>query len=102
MGETVERTEAPEQIHGVYADHRPVSKEISDYTQGEAVSGVVKGGDQNGGVRDIQIRVTGGQALIVEENGRGHGQAYDLEPRAVLEAHFFQSFAVFFEWPLES
>jgi len=50
VSETVEGSETPDEIHGVYADHRTVAKKFRERAQGNAVIRIVEGRDQDGGV----------------------------------------------------
>ena len=50
MSETVEGSETPDEVHGVYADHRTVAKKFRECAQGDAVIRIVEGRDQDSGV----------------------------------------------------
>jgi len=50
VSETVEGSEAPDEVHGVYADHRTVAKKFRERAQGDAVIRIVEGRDQDSGV----------------------------------------------------
>ena len=50
MSETVEGSETPDEVHGVYADHRTVAKKLRERAQGNAIIRIVEGRDQDSGV----------------------------------------------------
>ena len=50
VSETVEGPETPDEVHGVYADHRTVAKKLCERAQGDAVIRIVEGGRQDGSV----------------------------------------------------
>src|SRR5439155_13100265 len=100
QGEAVQSAQAPHEVHGVDADHGPVGNQLGERAQRDAVLRIVEGRDQDGGVRDVEVRVARGQALAVKVQGRGHGQRDNLDPRAILEPHALESFPVLLEWPV--
>jgi len=50
VSETVECSETPDEVHGVYADHRAVPKKFCERAQGNVVIRIIEGGHHNGGV----------------------------------------------------
>ena len=60
LRQTVERSKSPDQIDGVNSDHRTFRKKFSEDSEGDAIVGIVKGGNENSGVGDIEISVAGG------------------------------------------
>ena len=50
-----------------------------DGVEGDAVVGVVEGGDEDERVGDVKVGVAGGEAPAMEDDGRGHGEGDDAE-----------------------
>jgi hypothetical protein len=48
--ETVKGSETPDEVYGVYADHRTVAKKFRERAQSDAVIRIVEGRDQDSGV----------------------------------------------------
>ena len=57
-----------------------------DDVEGDAVLWVVEGGDEDERVGDVEVGVAGGEALALEDDGRGHGEFDDLEGFAFVGA----------------
>jgi hypothetical protein len=74
LGEAVEGAETPDEVDGVDADYFAVGEAAGDDVEGVAVVGVVEGGDEDETVRDVEVGVAGGEALVFEEDRRGHGE----------------------------
>ena len=66
------------------ADDLAGGEAVGDDVEGDAVVCVVEGGDEDERVGDVEVGVAGGEALALEEDGRGHGQFDDLEGLALL------------------
>ena len=60
LRQTVQRSKSPHQIDGVNSEHGTVGKEFSEDSEGDAIVGIVKGGNENGGIGDVEIGVAGG------------------------------------------
>jgi hypothetical protein len=75
----VEGAEAPDEVDGVDADDLAGGEASGDGVEGDAVVGIVEGGDKDKRVGDVEVGVAGGQALAFEDDGRGHGEGNDLE-----------------------
>ena len=56
-----------------------VGEAFGDDVEGVAVVGVVEGGDEDEAVGDVEVGVAGGEALALEDYGRGHGEFDDVE-----------------------
>ena len=84
MGEAVEGAEAPDEVDGVDADDFAVGEAGGDDVEGVAVVGVVEGGDEDQAVGDVEVGVAGGEALVFEEDRRGHGE-FDYFEGSVFE-----------------
>ena len=83
LGHAVEGAEAPDEVGAVDAGDRAVGEAVGEGVEGDAVVGVVEGGDEDEAVGDVEVGVAGGQALAFEDDGRGHGEGEDLEGLAV-------------------
>jgi len=82
----VEGAETPDQVDGVDADDLAGGEAGGDDVEGAAVVGVVEGGDEDERVGDVEVGVAGGEALALEDDGRGHGEFDDLEGFAFVGA----------------
>jgi hypothetical protein len=69
----VNSPEAPDEIDGVDADHGTVAEELSQRAQGDAVIRIIEGGNEYGGIGNIEIGLAGREALAVEVKWRGRG-----------------------------
>src|SRR6267378_8331313 len=94
LRETVERAEAPDEITGVDSYDGTVWEAFPEDAERHAILRIVEGGDEHGGIRDVEIRVARRQARAVEIQRRGHGQIDDVDGRTVLEPHSLQPFTV--------
>ena len=63
--------------------------------EGVAVVQVVEGGHEDAGVGDVEVGVAGGEALALEEDGRGHGERHDFKGGAVEVARGVEAGEVF-------
>src|SRR5215510_13734625 len=95
--EAVQRAESPHQIDSVNADDGMVGEYLSQNTEGDAVLRIVERGNEDRGVRDIEVRVAGGESPAVEQHGRGHRQVDDLESTADFGQHVLEALTVFFQ-----
>jgi len=93
----VECAEAENQIHGVNADDGPRGEQFGQDAECATVERIVEGGHEHGGIADIKVGVTGGEAEALEVERAGHGQTDDMRASTVLQAHGFQAFAIFFQ-----
>jgi|SRR5580704_13293041 hypothetical protein len=66
--------------------------------EGDAIVGIVEGGNDDEFVGDVEVRVAGGKALSIEINGRGHGKSFDAKRLAVLVGHELQALEIVLEW----
>ena len=82
----MEGAEAPDEVYGVDADDFAGGEAGGDDVEGAAVVGVVEGGDEDERVGDVEVGVAGGEALAIEDDGRGHGEFDDLEGLARADA----------------
>lgn len=64
MRQTVDGSQAPDQINGVNADGFPVGEECLNDVERNPVIGIVKRGNQNGGIANIKIGVACREAQI--------------------------------------
>ncbi len=76
--------EAPDEIAAGDADDAAVGEELAERVQGDAVVGVGESWDEDEAVGDVEICVARGEALVVENYGRGHREGDDTEWLAVL------------------
>src|SRR5215510_2600750 len=95
--EAVQRAESPHQIDGVNADDGMIGEYLSQNAEGDAVLRIVECGNEDRGVRDIEVRVAGGESPAVEQHGRGHRQVDDLESTADFGQHVLEALTVFFQ-----
>lgn len=66
LRQTMQRAEAPDQIHGVNADDGAVAEQFAQNAERDAVVWVVERRHDDGGVADIKIRVARGQTNSVK------------------------------------
>ena len=78
-------------------DDGTVGEAVGDDVEGVAVVGVVEGGDKDERVGDVEVGVAGGEALVVEGEGRGHGKLDDVEGLASQIAEAAEAVEVFGE-----
>jgi hypothetical protein len=97
LGEAVEGAQAPDEVDGVDAYDFAGGEAVGDDVEGVAVLAVVEGGDEDEAVGDVEVGVAGGEALIVKDDGRGHGEFDDLECFAVQVAEAAKAIEVFGE-----
>ena len=65
------------------ADDVAGGEAFGDDVEGVAVVAVVEGGDEDEVVGDVEVGVAGGEALTLEDYGRGHGELDDVEGLAL-------------------
>jgi hypothetical protein len=61
---------------------------------------IVEGGDEHGGVADVEVGVARREPQSIEYEGRRHRQIYDLECRPVLQPHPLKALTVLGERPV--
>jgi len=93
----VEGAEAPDEVYGVDAYDLAVGEAAGDDVEGVAVVAVVEGGDEDERVGDVEVGVAGGEALALEDYGRGHGEFDDLEGFVLEVAEAAEAVEVFGE-----
>ena len=70
---------------------------LDEGVEGEAIVGVVKGGDEDEIVCDVEVGVTSGKTLILEDDGGGHWKGTDGEGFVVKRAGLVETLQVFRE-----
>jgi|TARA_B100000929_G_scaffold89768_1_gene70330 hypothetical protein len=88
LGETVQRTKAPDQAGRVEADNRPVGEAFPQDAQRSLVVGVAVGRHHDMRVADVKVRVIGREPLAVPLDSPRHRQLDDIERLAKLLAVF--------------
>ena len=79
------------------SDDGAVGEAVGEDAEGFTVVGVVEGRHEDGGVADVKICVTGGEADAIEMKRLGHGEADHLGFGAIFKAGGFEALAVFFQ-----
>src|SRR5208282_1934274 len=79
--------EAPDQIRRGYGDDRAAGEESGERRGRDGILCGFEGRHQDCAVGYIKVRVRGGQARAVVDDGRGHRESFDVEGAAVLIAH---------------
>ena len=97
MGEAVEGAQAPDEVYGVDAYDLAIREAGGDDVEGVAVVGVVEGGDHDEAVGDVEVGVAGREALVFEEDRRGHGEFDYFEGLVVEVAEAAETVEVFGE-----
>ena len=97
LGHAVERAEAPDEVGAVDAGDGAVGEAVGEGVEGDAVVGVVEGGDEDEVVGDVEVGVAGGEALAFEDDGCGHGEGADFEGLAVEVAGGAEAVEIFGE-----
>ena len=87
---------APDGIAAIDGDDGAVGDELLEDFQGAGVVGVVKDRDEQAGVGEIEVGITGGEALAFKENRGGKWEFGDGEGFAAGVAHFVEAAEVFF------
>ena len=83
LGHAVESAEAEDEIAAGDADDFAAGEKTGEGVECDAVVRVVEGGDDHEFVGDVEIRVAGGETLVVEIDRRGHGERFDAKGAAV-------------------
>ena len=97
----MEGAEAPDQVDGSGCRRLSCGEAGGDGIEGDAVVGVVEGGDEDERVGDIEVGVAGGEALALEVDGGGHGQGDDLEWLTVgVRGGGVEAFEVLGQWEM--
>ena len=76
----VEGSEPPDKVYGVYAYYGAVCEQLCKHAERQPVVGVIKGRNEHGGIRYIEIRIACGQTLSVEIKRRRHRQRHNIDP----------------------
>src|SRR5580765_6789110 len=82
----MKRSESKDQIHRVYAYDATIFEKLSQNSERDPIIGIIKSGDDDRGVRNVEIRVTRWQTFTVEIEWGGHRQRDHFGARAVLQA----------------
>ena len=96
----MQRAEAPDQVDAVDADDFAVGKELGESVERDAVVWIVKCGHENEAVGDVEVGVTGREALAAKDNGARHGQLDDRELLALRSARGFEAREILGEWDM--
>src|ERR1041385_2271510 len=91
LGHAVECAEAENEIAAGNADDVAVGEEAGECVECNAIVGVVEDGHEHEFIGDVEIGVTGRQALAIEVNGFGHGQRLDAQGATLLIFHGAQA-----------
>src|SRR5260370_25083721 len=83
LGHAMQRAEAEDQVAAGDADNFAAGEEAREGVEGDAIAGVVEGGDDDEFVGNVKIGVAGGQTLVIEIDWRGDGESFDAERPAV-------------------
>ena len=79
---------------------RPILDQLREDAERDAVLGVVERRHQDGSVRDVEVRITRGEALALEVERRRHRQIDHVDLGPVFESYPLETLAVFLEWPV--
>src|SRR5277367_5761897 len=85
----VQRAEAEDEIAAGDPDDLASREESGESIESDSIVCIVECGDDDDFVGDVEIRVTGGEALAIEVDRRGHRERFYAERIAVLIAHIF-------------
>ena len=77
LGEAMQCSQAEDQVDAVNTHDLAVREEGGQGIEGDAVVGVIEGGDEDDMVCDVEIGVASRQTLVVEDDGLRHGQGDD-------------------------
>lgn len=83
MGDTMERTEAPDEFGGIDTDDAAIWEEFLEDCEGLWVFRALVGWDEDDLIGDIEVSVTGWEALAVVFDPARHGKFDDAEGIAV-------------------
>ena len=95
LGETVKGTEAPDQVYGMYPHNRPIREEFRQDAQCTTVIRIVKRGDNDLRIGDIEIRITRRYPLVIKVQRGWHREGNDIQCGTVFQARTLQAFEVF-------
>jgi len=90
----VQRAQAPDEINRVDADDFAAGKNLGQNVQRHAVVGIVEGGHENQAVGDIEVGVTGGQALAAKEDRARQRQLDEAELLAIGSARGLETLEI--------
>ena len=93
----VEGAESPDEVAGINWHDVAARKHIGQGVECDAVVGIVEDRDQHRSIRDIEIRVAGGQAPAFEDDWARHRNFYHVEALAILIARGSQASEVVVE-----
>ena len=64
----MQRAESPDEIDGMDTDDFAIGKKLGEYVQRDAVLGIMECGHEDESVGDIEVGITGRQALAAKYN----------------------------------
>src|ERR1700683_4531478 len=89
--------ESPDQINGMDSNYRACGEQIAENAESYTVPRIVECGHQHGRIRNVEVRVAGGEAHALEKERRRHGQLNDIYFGSVFQPCPSQALPIFFE-----
>jgi len=89
--------EAEHHVAAINRDDFAAGEKFCKSVEGDTVAGIVEYRNEYNFVRDIKVRVTGREPLVVEENRRGHRQRFNAQGFAALVFRRFQKREIFLQ-----
>src|ERR1019366_559962 len=91
LAQAMNGAEAPDQVRRRDANDAAAGQESGERRGRDGIGGGVEGRHHDCAISYIKVRVGGGQARAVVDDGRGHRESFDFEGAAVLIAHRAQA-----------
>jgi len=88
------RAEPPDQIYGVNADNGTIGEQLGKNAKRDAVLGIVERRHEHGGIRNVEVRITGGKSHALEKHWGGHGEVDHLHSPPIFQVHSLQPLAI--------
>jgi hypothetical protein len=98
LGHAVHGAESPDQVAGKNRYYFSRGKYGGQGVEGNAIVGIVEDWNQHDAVGDVEIGVAGGEAAVLEDYGRGHGELDYVERLALLVGHGSETAEIIAEW----
>ena len=87
----MQRAESPDQVAGINGHDLARGEQLRQRVERNAIVRIVEDRHQHHSIRDVEIRIAGGQAAAFEDDRARHRNLYDVEALAILVARRSQA-----------